>query len=303
MSILIADVILAFLFTKGIFLFFGWITKYDGDLLYRKNIDKFLDVLENKSVYEVFVEYIHVLVSKMQDVFSSAKFKYFVFPLSVYFINVLLYYYVTFYRLQVDGINVHEYYYRLLIKNFPSCTVYYNPVFGMFIGPLFLTIIGILSVAITIKLLQRASRTNSRLNLFILFILDLSFCLVFWFVIRKFSFFVEGVGRGIGTLITCYPNYDKFDMYFKSTVETGLWILNNFKPASVYFFLGITSYLPTISYVVIVLPILLMVFQPRATRHVLFLITTDNKPIMTQLGNFFGVIAVFLSLVVDYLAR
>lgn len=297
---LIANAVFYFVLLNGFFLLLGWYTQFDGDITYRKKLDDLLDKSEKSTVFNVLIDGIRLFYEKISKLISAKIVKYLYLPAALYLFNVIIYFYVTFFRLKVGETNLHDFHIASLIRNSPNCSGYYNPLYGVLLAPVLLTLLSIVSVAITIFLLRRATNATSKFRFFIIILMDFFLCVLFLVFVRKFSFLVFGFGRAVGTFRDC-DLADFMPFYIQNEADLFVWFGQNFTVYDLYPFFGLSSVVLTVSYVVIMFMLLIVMTLPNVSKRFLFLITTGNKPVFTQLGLIFGSFASVFSAFIDYL--
>lgn len=290
---------IAFIFVEAFFTWLGWYTKHESDHLYRKHLDGLWDRLQSLTFYETLHLFFGHLVRRIDSTFSRARGVWPFFVCSSVFINFVCVIGIleTYARLEK-----HESSWRYLFEiGERSAIVPLLVVISAII--LLCSLPDIFSLWITWKLILRASRDSSVKMILAHILVDivLAFTALVWaFLIFAYAEQVLGFffGRAAFRGATSIMGY--LILMLRGLVQRpGL--------AVAIVLLGLNSALPTVLYLVTGIILLMAYLAPdrvrRVVSRILFLVTTDDKPIFGQLGRVCGVTAALLAALMGVVGR
>jgi len=284
-----------FLGIKSLFGLLGWYSRDGSDVLYRQHLDAWFDKLEEMTLFELAHGYFARWVSKVRDLVHSFKRPWLVIIGVFFCINLISYLLWSI-----------AYFYFSYEASEASIDDYMNIglMGGLLIpGGIFFDII---SISVTWWLVKRAIASLTIFKIISHTFLDialgiLAMCWVLiLFLVYTGLFTTElywNLVNFLAILGTAEGRTVLFEGFFDLLSE--LWS----EPWLKYFaiIMGASSVLPTLTYLVFLIPLVLFKLTPRWIHRIgsktIYLVTTDQKPVLTQLGNVFGSLgAIFTAL-------
>ena len=272
-----------FLVIKSLFALLGWYSRDGSDVLYRRHLDALVDKLETLTLFEVGHAYVQRWVLRVRGLLHTFKRPRLTIIGVFFCINLICFYLGMF-----------------IIR----------PLFDYvdFISPNVLTVglgltaggvvFDILSIAVTWWLVKRAVASLKFFKMIGHILLDLFVAVIaiFW------VFFLV-------TIITLAGEFTMADLSILYSSPQTLFILLGrifFGEKNVYYMLrvlilimGASAALPTLTYLVFLIPLVLFKLTPQWVHKIgskmIYLVTTDQKPVLTQLGNVFGSLGAILT--------
>jgi hypothetical protein len=321
--------IFGFFLLKSIFAILGWYSRDNSDAIYRRKLDVVWDELNRGSFFDFFQRLQQRLVIRVSETFWSPRRKLLRFVGWSLAINVVVLLgaaeafeilvaerpeHVFVRELQLRPNREYSFGKGILASFFPAWAPFgrVEPIVtNLALLPTGVTF-GLLSLLISWKLLQRAS--DSRRTATVLWHLAINVCVVIMamlFVNAVHALTYVGVLRWLapGDYDTGGVSAVEFFLFNSSTFMKILWSLIRgdlpfeltlFEVRGVCFAMSLV--LPTLVYLIICGFLLSARLIPervqRIANHVIFLVSTDKQPVLSQLGTVTGAIAALLGGVV-----
>ena len=282
----VAFILLATVTVKFVFLFLGWLSRDGYDCLYRRQLDQSWDLLQEKSIRQVFLSAYTDILNRI----NASKW---------FYIRMLI---LTSFMINLLCIGMGPRFWQFYING-----DFTNPIYNLFSDMLcqsamelgttatalealmmyaffvsFFSIVGTISDffsgAISWLLLRTIAKNPNLTQIVLHFSLDIGFCLLacFWpFILVFFTTESESILRLMAHLFNRYPVL---------IYASGL--------------LGLSTAIPTFLYSIALLFTLSLFLMPKSLKtivvKVIYLISTDEKPVLAQVGTVMAVLAGFL---------
>ena len=282
-----------FILSKVIFGCLGWYTQLGADALYRSRLDRLWDALHNLGFSELSQRALVRLVAKLDAMLVDRRRVILIFFAASAVIN--------FFSLVLGAAIFFHIQDMSLADIFSEDTPIVGFLAVFVLVPLMGCLFDIISAWVTIALLRHASR-NPKITvlawhagadlvvagfalLWVAFCVGLvaSFLEIDKSVIESFMFQLEMLHEGLR------------DFFNGLNTDASA-------NAIVYLILGSSTALPTLAYLTIWVALVIVWSLPEALkpyfRNIIYLVTTDNKPVLSQLGTFFGGCAAILGALV-----
>jgi hypothetical protein len=286
-----------FTLIKIFFGILGWYSRTGSDDIYRNSLDNLWERLHKESLFEVVHGILSQLVSRIDAILKHRYLAFFLFIFISFTINciaIALSFAILFFK-----VNPIQYLFPFLLGLFTE--TFRNYLIIAFMGALF----DVISVFITIWLIRLASVSLSLLKATCHFIIDI--------ILAFLSFYFTVYAALITVQLLVAPNIEfvsilqqamitmRMALYYYSEVWSflingiNLSQLSNSQAISLMLLIiGLSSVLPTLLYLSISVFIVAIKFIPNSFKsvvmNIIFLVTTDNKPVLSQLGTAFGVL-------------
>jgi len=272
-----------FFLCKLAFGILGWYSSDGKDALYRKDLDRAWDRLHDETIYDILNTFLNRLVNRIQAL-RQRKYSVEILLLLVFSINLITLLVAIelqfYYPLEdIASIEPPSLAAGHLVINYDDYDYKLGDALRLVLGSvsrfgflLFFTLcLDLISVLVTWSLLKRAARSKYLLTIFLHLFIDIIFVLLA--LIMGLVVVIVIVPFGIMMLL---PDVNIF---------ISIFIISTVLPSILYFFIGfimITAFL-----------------IPDRLKHIIqrtiYLITTDKKPVLSQLGNIAGGISGLLA--------
>lgn len=287
----------SFLLLASFFSFLGWYTRFGSDHIYRRNLDKLWDSLEQLTLFEVVHRFFSRLVRRSRETFAGKNHLF----ISIISASLIINSFSVVVILELYArIEKHESGFQYLL----GAATHYGAVEVALVLTVIIVLASIPDLAslwITWRLVTHTARDSSFVRIAAHVVLDVFFsilALCWSFIIfaiseRLVDFFVQSTPlRGADTV----GQY--FLIVFRGFSERpGL--------ALAVGILGLNSALPTILYMLTCMLLIVCYVSPdivrRFSSRCVFLISSDEKPLFSQLGTIVGGIAAILTAIVSLL--
>lgn len=244
----------SFTVVKSFFALLGWYSRDHKDLLYRKKLDRLWEKLDSSTPYQFSHNFFELLVKRIENTVLKRKWRLLLF---FFTLNLILFWVVAF---PVDNSNLSGKYIGTHAFNPSEPTLY----LGSSAFALVSMGLDYLSLLVTIWLLKQAKSSKSISGIMRHIVTDILIALFASFIIVLMASIIDG----------SVPGADE-----QKLLVFGL-------------ILGATSTLPSVAYLLILVVLLVLRSIPKGLRkiiqQIIFRLTTDKSPVMSQLGNIFG---------------
>ena len=251
-----------FTIIKSFFGILGWYTKDFQDVMYRNRLDNLWTLLNKKSLYNIAHNFLKVLVQRIEKTIIPNKLGVIIIFFSL---NYSLFWFAS---IGVDNsdfigknMGIHN------SNKFMDSEAQAAAIFIGFVG----LILDYLSLLITMWLIKNAANSHTIKGISLHIFLDIIIATMSALVFVSVALVIDG-------------NYLPFQDYFK---EQKLLIFS--------MTLGITSTIPSTVYFIIAIILILIWVIPKKVQmiisNIIYRLTTDDKPVLTQLGNILGGLA------------
>ncbi len=273
----------------------SWYFKDEGDVLLRSNLDRLWVCLHDITLRSSLYKYFDKLVKRLNDTFPDKKramIFYFFFGFLLNSISAFVGYIIwamSTYSAAGYDVTVFD----VVVKSFEQYTASWDkfryPLILMLLVSFAGVIVDLLSIVITWKLLKMMVKSKYISMVFVHLIFDiiLAALAVVWalVVLFFFAYVTSELNLNSVTNTTQVFTQEVIKQSNKSFTWYGIVV-------------GLTSCIPTLLYLMLGSFLAIVHIIPNTFRNIfvkiIYLITTDNKPVLTQLGNFSGGVAALL---------
>lgn len=273
--------ITSFILVQVLLRIISWIYS-DSDQIYRSNLDRLIDEIDEKSFFELGKCLLIRLVTKIKKL--SLRTMIPLILVGSFFLNVIVYLttvaIVTSTHFLEFSSGIHAVLQSILVANIADFLIM-NILIGL-LG----TIFDCLSLGLTLWLIYRASITTTARSLLTHLGVDLvvaAFAVAWAYVIL--SLMLQSYYDQIKPLVEEYAGLWAF-RYLQPSAESTLMV--NPDLWYVVIGLGLSTTIPTVIYILALAPILSFRLIPRRIQSfislILFRMTTDNRPVLEQLS-------------------
>lgn len=292
--IVLGTAVFVFALLKALFSFLAWLFP-EADRYYRANLDAFFELLDESSLFEIGHRTLVRLNDSIRALFKRFYLACGVFCAVSFIINTSIFVLVS-----MDVINAYFFFddwsFEDLLMSIERAGWTKFVAMILLVG-LLGALFDLFSLGITLSLLNRASRSRALLTLNAHLLLDIAVAIVacFWaygILSLVIEVFYDELWQNVAAYATSATNPVKqaedVARYLQPTlaatldVVSGLW--------SVIIWLGISTALPTIVYLIVLLPILVTRAAPNAVQRgvsrIVYLVTTDSQPVLKQVAVF-----------------
>ena len=285
---------------KTFFYLLGWLFP-EADKTYRKHLDSFFEFLDDYSIFELGHLILIRFVQIVEKLFRRPIRGYLAFGAISFVLNDLVFI-ITTNNIVLSSESIFDEWgiedLQGIIEELGWIVFWSMMLLVGFLG----TIFDLISLAVTLTLLRWASQAKSPLLLLVHLVIDILVATIscLWaYVILDFT--IRLYKKQILSIVE--DRSDNPGGYIGDTLWTTLDGVENLWYVVIW--LGVSVALPTILYLVVLLPVLILrVLTPalqKALSRVVFLLTTDNKPVLFQLATFFSYFGALLAATLTWL--
>lgn len=308
--IILGTALFAFALIKTLFGFLAWLFP-EADDYYRTNLDNFFILLDESSLYDIGHRVLVRLFEGVRELFRRRYTAIGLFCVASFVLNITIFVFVT-----MDVINQYfwfsEWDFEELYDSIERTGWAIFLTLILLVG-LLATLFDLLSLGVTFTLLGWASRSKKLSTLSAHLLLDIvvaiAACMWAYAILSLvIQFYYDELWQNVAiyaTEATNSPEEQASDVarYLQPTLSatlnevSGLW--------AVIIWMGISTALPTVIYLVVLIPVIALRATPKYVQagisRIVYLITTDAQPVLKQIAVFASNIGGLIAAIAAYL--
>ncbi len=289
-----------FVITKVVFSILGWYSTLDGDKLYRRHLDKIWTNIQSMTIFELTHKSIVRAKERVRLYFKNWRKAIWFFTKLFFIMNIIMFFLGIVFVIHLNPDTSWELAFYLTLLD-PLRII------GIVIFALVSTSIDVVSIFIAWLLLSKLSEQSTVFALVFHFFIDLVVSIVMSVVSLFLSTFVLAIFLGgLDPDFTAFEGGKQAIGAFQSfTVEGFIVTFDKFGIELIkalggfFFFFSASSCFPILIYFFLLILLIILRIIPMRLKGIIektiFLITTDDKPVLKQLGNIIGGIAALLA--------